>query len=73
MPELILKHPRSYAYSELIDLVETNKIDIALIDEAVKNILRVKFKAGLFDKPYKAPAKVSSLIHTDKQYLLHGK
>jgi len=61
-----LEAPSSYAYSELIDLVETNKIDIALIDEAVKNILRVKFKAGLFDKPYKAPANVSSLIHTDE-------
>lgn len=61
-----LEAPHSYAYSELINLVETNKIDIALIDEAVKNILRVKFKAGLFDKPYKAPTKVSSLIHTDE-------
>lgn len=61
-----LEAPRTYAYSELITLIETNKIDIALIDEAVKNILRVKFKAGLFDKPYKAPASVSSLIHTDK-------
>lgn len=65
-----LEAPRSYAYAELVDLVETDKIDISLIDEAVKNILRVKFKAGLFDKPYKAPADVTSLIHTDEAVTL---
>ena len=65
-----LEAPHSYAYSELIDLVETKKIDIELIDEAVRNILVVKFKAGLFDKPYKAPVNVSSLIHTDESVSL---
>ena len=27
--------------------------------------MTAKFKVGLFDKPYKAPAKVSDLIHTE--------
>ncbi|HKJ48631.1 MAG TPA: beta-glucosidase BglX [Christiangramia sp.] len=34
-------------------LVEEGKVDEALIDEAVKRILRVKFKMGLFEDPYK--------------------
>ncbi len=34
-------------------LVAEGKIDESLIDEAVKRILRVKFKMGLFEDPYK--------------------
>ena len=65
-----LEAPRAYAYSELLNLVRTNKIDISLIDAAVKNILTTKFKAGLFDKPYYAPEKVSALIHTKESISL---
>lgn len=60
-----LEAPKAYAYSELLDLVNTGRIKEESIDAAVKNILRVKFKAGLFDKAYKAPEKVSALIHTE--------
>jgi len=34
-------------------LVSEGKVDEALIDDAVKRILRVKFKMGLFEDPYK--------------------
>ena len=34
-------------------LVEEGKIDESLIDEAVRRILRVKFKLGLFEDPYR--------------------
>ena len=60
-----LEAPAPFAYSELAGLVKSGKVDIALIDQAVSNILTAKFKAGLFDKPYKAPEKVSDLIHTE--------
>ncbi len=44
----------SYIYvAELVKLVNDKKVDIALIDDAVKRILRVKFELGLFDDPYK--------------------
>jgi len=44
----------SYAYvNELAQLVNEGKVDIGLIDDAVKRILRVKFELGLFDDPYK--------------------
>ena len=44
----------SYAYvTYLKELVETGKVDIKVVDDAVKRILRVKFKLGLFDDPYR--------------------
>ena len=44
----------SYAYeSNLKKLVDNGAIDVALIDDAVKRILKVKFELGLFDDPYR--------------------
>lgn len=44
----------SYAYvDELANLVREGLVEEALIDDAVKRILRVKFELGLFDDPYK--------------------
>lgn len=37
----------------LVQLVTSGKVDEALIDAAVKRILRVKFKLGLFEDPYR--------------------
>lgn len=34
----------------VIDLVEQDELDAALVDQAVRNILRVKFELGLFDE-----------------------
>ncbi len=65
-----LEAPKMSVFSELNKLVETGKIDISLINEAVRNILTIKFKSGLFDKPYKAPSKVSDLIHTNESVRL---
>ena len=53
-----------WAYSELINLAKNDEAILALVDEAVKNILTVKFRAGLFDKPYFKPQKLSGLVHT---------
>ena len=44
----------SYGYvEELVSLVKDGSVDEALVDDAVKRILRVKFELGLFDDPYK--------------------
>jgi beta-glucosidase len=40
---------------ELAALVEDGTLDIEVIDGAVANILRVKFRMGLFDDPYTEP------------------
>lgn len=34
-------------------LVESGKVDVAVVDDAVRRILRVKFELGLFDDPYR--------------------
>lgn len=43
---------RSYK-NNLAQLVKDKKVPIALIDDAVRRILRKKFELGLFDDPYK--------------------
>ena len=45
---------QSLAYVDhLTDLVKSGVVKQALIDDAVRRILRVKFELGLFDDPYK--------------------
>ena len=45
--------PTSSAYAApLREAVEAGRVDIALVDAAVVNVLRLKFRLGLFDKPY---------------------
>jgi beta-glucosidase len=44
----------SEAYlKELPKLVESGKLDVSYIDQAVKRVLRLKYELGLFDDPYK--------------------
>lgn len=45
----------------LKELVEEGKVSIDDIDRSVANILRVKFKLGLFENPYTEPRSRSSM------------
>lgn len=47
----------------LEELVSNGSIDIRILDEAVKNVLRVKFELGLFENPY-------GVLDEDKQPFL---
>lgn len=38
--------------AELVNLVKEGKVDVKLVDDSVRRILRVKFELGLFDNPY---------------------
>ncbi|MGI4759160.1 MAG: beta-glucosidase BglX [Janthinobacterium lividum] len=40
-------------HTSLAQLVQAGKVDVALVDDAVRRILRKKFELGLFDNPYK--------------------
>jgi beta-glucosidase len=43
-----------YCYeNELADLVRAGEVDEALIDDAARRVLRLKFRLGLMDDPYK--------------------
>jgi beta-glucosidase len=46
----------------LAKLVKEGKVHEKLIDDATRRILFVKFKLGLFDKPYSDPAQESGVI-----------
>ena len=52
----------------LPSLVRSGKLPMSVLDEAVRRVLRIKFEAGLFDRPYADPARERSDI-MDPQYL----
>ncbi len=61
----------SYGFvKHLNTLVDAGEVDLQVIDDAVRRILRVKFALGLFDDPYKYcdPQREKDLIyHQDHQ------
>lgn len=66
-----LEAPSSYAYSELATLVKEGKITESQIDESVAHILTVKFKLGLFDKPYHVnKQQIKQNVHTEANVAL---
>ena len=46
------------------DLLKERKLSLAIIDEAVRRILRIKFRLGLFEKPYADEVRERSSIFT---------
>lgn len=43
----------SYAYiNHLAEAVESGEVPMAVLDDLVRNVLRLKFRLGLFDNPY---------------------
>jgi beta-glucosidase len=50
--------------AELVNLVKSGKVKVAVIDDSVRRILRVKFELGLFDNPYKK-AVIGSKANND--------
>lgn len=53
-------------YEHLHDLVDRGIVSAALINDAVRRILRVKFQLGLFDRPYTDNRLASTLLlHQD--------
>jgi beta-glucosidase len=42
-------------YAQIPDLVRSGKLPASIVDEAVRRVLRVKFRAGLFEHPYADP------------------
>ena len=50
-------------YDNLEALVEEGKVDVKYIDEAVRNILRIKFACGLFDDPFREFTPVDKEPH----------
>jgi beta-glucosidase len=54
-------------YERLIpELVKSGKLPESVVDEAVRRVLRVKIRAGLFEHPYADPAREKTDILTDE-------
>lgn len=51
--------------NHLKDLVESGEVPLSDVDNAVRNILRVKFRMDLFENPY-TDTKQPSLLYADK-------
>src|SRR5215813_12474890 len=52
------------AYNTIPALVQSGKLPPSAVDEAVRRVLRVKFKAGLFEHPYTDPQREKTEILT---------
>jgi len=55
--------PSPWGYGTLKELLSEG-LDPTLIDSAVARVLRIKFKAGLFEKPYINPSQINKIVHT---------
>jgi beta-glucosidase len=56
-------------YDLLIEAVKKGEVPMSRIDDAVKRILILKYKLGLFDNPYPEPAAVSNFGKPEYQVL----
>lgn len=65
-----LEAARPDAYARLSDLVKAGKVKEEQIDTAVRRILRAKFMAGLFDKPYPDPERLFEVVHRPEHVAL---
>ena len=68
-----LEAARPRCYLNLARSVSEGLIDEAVIDEAVRRILAVKFRAGLFEKPLADPEKLAGSVHTPEHIALARK
>ncbi len=59
-----------WTYTLLPQLVESGIMDVKFIDQAVRRILTVKFKLGLFDNPYGEPERVKDVVRNASKVLL---
>ena len=44
--------PDPQGYTHLVDLVRSGRVPEALVDDAVRRVLRLKFESGLFENPF---------------------
>jgi beta-glucosidase len=51
-----------YYDTELPALIRSGKVPIAVVDESVRRVLRVKFALGLFEHPYAEEPEVTSAV-----------
>ena len=68
-----MEAPTGCCFAHLKELLDSGRLDIADIDQAVRRILRVKFLTGLFEHPYVDAEKVPEVVHTEEKRRLARK
>jgi beta-glucosidase len=58
---------------QIAGLVKSGKLPMSVLDEAVRRVLRVKFRAGLFDHPYTDPQRAETALLTPESRQLARK
>ena len=53
--------PDGIAFYQMKDAIEAGDVDIALIDQAVERVLRMKKRGGVFDDPYADSAEADAI------------
>jgi len=61
------------AYRQLVKAVQTGKVKESAINRAVSNVLRLKFRMGLFEQPYVSPEEASRLVNCEDHRMLARK
>jgi beta-glucosidase len=54
--------PELASYRNLVGLVRDGRLDEGIVDEAVRHVLRLKFRLGLFERPYVDPAEADRVV-----------
>ena len=54
----------------ILELIEEGKLDEAVLDEACRRVLRVKFMCGLFDHPYVDETINAKVVHCEEHQKL---
>jgi beta-glucosidase len=62
--------PDADAFKELPAMIKDGRISIAVIDRAVARVLRSKFAAGLFERPYAAPDEAERVANAPEHRAL---
>lgn len=64
---LDLELPAAHCFPALKDEVADGRLDVAVLDRAVRRVLESKFRLGLFDNPYVDEALVARVFDTPAQ------
>ena len=62
--------PEPHCFSALEELVQSGRIPLRLLDQAVRRILRVKFLLGLFENPFADPPKAKRVNRCAEHHAL---
>jgi beta-glucosidase len=65
-----LELPDPFGYPELVAMVKDGRVPESLVDQSVARVLRAKFLAGLFERPFADPDEAERVTNTPEHQAL---